>query len=180
MCIRDSYLSGLLFLLLPNLAVFLLALAAEVFAGTVVFSSLFTWLVVVSLFGLFFYSFAVFCAMFTGHVLALPAFYVVLNGLAAGLCWVFSRMAEEFLFGFTSAAWLEKLGVWLTPVLLLSEACHVQYDTITDAAGNSMLGDPYFAGLGYASLYALIGLVLAGLALAAYRRRHLELSLIHI
>ena len=37
-----------------------------------------------------------------------------------------------------------------------------------------MLGDPYFAGLGYASLYALIGLVLAGLALAAYRRRHLE------
>ena len=70
------------------------------------------------------------------------------------------------LFGFTSAAWLEKLGVWLTPVLLLSEACHVQYDTITDAAGNSMLGDPYFAGLGYASLYALIGLVLAGLALA--------------
>ena len=167
-----NYLSGLLFLLLPNLAVFLLALAAEVFAGTVVFSSLFTWLVVVSLFGLFFYSFAVFCAMFTGHVLALPAFYVVLNGLAAGLCWVFSRMAEEFLFGFTSAAWLEKLGVWLTPVLLLSEACHVQYDTITDAAGNSMLGDPYFAGLGYASLYALIGLVLAGLALAAYRRRH--------
>ena len=140
---------------------FLLALAAEVFAGTVVFSSLFTWLVVVSLFGLFFYSFAVFCAMFTGHVLALPAFYVVLNGLAAGLCWVFSRMAEEFLFGFTSAAWLEKLGVWLTPVLLLSEACHVQYDIITDAAGNSMLGDPYFAGLGYASLYALIGLVLA-------------------
>ena len=61
-----NYLSGLLFLLLPNLAVFLLALAAEVFAGTVVFSSLFTWLVVVSLFGLFFYSFAVFCAMFTG------------------------------------------------------------------------------------------------------------------
>ena len=33
-----NYLSGLLFLLLPNLAVFLLALAAEVFAGTVVFS----------------------------------------------------------------------------------------------------------------------------------------------
>ena len=51
-----NYLSGLLFLLLPNLAVFLLALAAEVFAGTVVFSSLFTWLVVVSLFGLFFLS----------------------------------------------------------------------------------------------------------------------------
>ena len=89
-----NYLSGLLFLLLPNLAVFLLALAAEVFAGTVVFSSLFTWLVVVSLFGLFFYSFAVFCAMFTGHLLALPVFYGVLNCLAA----IISTLMDSVLY----------------------------------------------------------------------------------
>ena len=68
-----SYLAGLGFLILPNLAVFLLALAAEAACGAVVFSSLFTWLVVSSLLNLFFYSFAVFCAMFTGHILALPS-----------------------------------------------------------------------------------------------------------
>lgn len=94
---------------------FLLALAAEAACGAVVFSSLFTWLVVSSLLGLFFYSFAVFCAMFTGHILALPAFYVVLNGLAAGLAVLFGQMAHEFLFGFDGASWLSGIATWLSP-----------------------------------------------------------------
>lgn len=170
-----SYLAGLGFLILPNLAVFLLALAAEAACGAVVFSSLFTWLVVSSLLGLFFYSFAVFCAMFTGHILALPAFYVVLNGLAAGLAVLFGQMAHEFLFGFDGAAWLTAVASWLSPVLRLS-ACHVVIPTVMDAAGNSVTdeGAAYFSGLGYVALYALVGVALAAVALAVYRRRQLE------
>ena len=144
-----SYLAAMVFLYLPNLAVFLLALAAEAACGAVVFSSLFTWLVVSSLLGLFFYSFAVFCAMFTGHILALPAFYVVLNGLAAGLAVLFGQMAHEFLFGFDGAAWLTAVASWLSPVLRLS-ACRVVYPTVTDAAGNSVTDDgaAFFSGVG--------------------------------
>ena len=170
-----SYLAGLGFLILPNLAVFLLALAAEAACGAVVFSSLFTWLVVSSLLGLFFYSFAVFCAMFTGHILALPAFYVVLNGLAAGLAVLFGQMAHEFLFGFDGAAWLSGIATWLSPVLRLS-ACHVVIPTVMDAAGNGWAdyASAYFTGLGYVALYALVGVALAALALAVYRRRQLE------
>ena len=170
-----SYLAGLGFLILPNLAVFLLALAAEAACGAVVFSSLFTWLVVSSLLGLFFYSFAVFCAMFTGHILALPAFYVVLNGLAAGLAVLFGQMAHEFLFGFDGAAWLSGIATWLSPVLCLS-ACHVVIPTVMDAAGNGRAdyASAYFTGLGYVALYALVGVALAALALAVYRRRQLE------
>ena len=170
-----SYLAGLGFLILPNLAVFLLALAAEAACGAVVFSSLFTWLVVSSLLGLFFYSFAVFCAMFTGHILALPAFYVVLNGLAAGLAVLFGQMAHEFLFGFDGAAWLTAVASWLSPVLRLS-ACHVVIPTVMDAAGNGWAdyASAYFTGLGYVALYALVGVALAALALAVYRRRQLE------
>lgn len=170
-----SYLAGLGFLILPNLAVFLLALAAEAACGAVVFSSLFTWLVVSSLLGLFFYSFAVFCAMFTGHILALPAFYVVLNGLAAGLAVLFGQMAHEFLFGFDGAAWLSGIATWLSPILCLS-ACHVVIPTVMDAAGTGRAdyASAYFTGLGYVALYALVGVVLAALALAVYRRRQLE------
>ena len=170
-----SYLAGLGFLILPNLAVFLLALAAEAACGAVVFSSLFTWLVVSSLLNLFFYSFAVFCAMFTGHILALPAFYVVLNGLAAGLAVLFGQMAHEFLFGFDGAAWLTAVASWLSPVLRLS-ACHVVIPTVMDAAGNGWAdyASAYFTGLGYVALYALVGVALAALALAVYRRRQLE------
>ena len=170
-----SYLAGLGFLILPNLAVFLLALAAEAACGAVVFSSLFTWLVVSSLLGLFFYSFAVFCAMFTGHILALPAFYVVLNGLAAGLAVLFGQMAHEFLFGFDGAAWLSGIATWLSPILCLS-ACHVVIPTVMDAAGSGRAdyASAYFTGLGYVALYALVGVALAAVALAVYRRRQLE------
>ena len=100
-----NYLSGLAFLWVPNFAVFLLALAAEALNGTVVFSSLFTWLVVTCLLCLFFYSFAVFCAMFTGHILALPAFYLILNFLAAAITYLLESIAREFLFGFNGAEW---------------------------------------------------------------------------
>ena len=159
-----NYLSGLAFLWVPNFAVFLLALAAEALNGTVVFSSLFTWLVVTCLLCLFFYSFAVFCAMFTGHILALPAFYFILNFLAAALTYLVEAIAREFLFGFTSAAWAEKWALWLTPALKLLRATGLDYTG----------SNPRYFGLGLVVLYALIGLVLAGIALAVYCRRQLE------
>ena len=73
------------------------------------------------------------------------------------------------------AAWLTAVASWLSPVLRLS-ACRVVYPTVTDAAGNSVTdeGAAYFSGLGYVALYALVGVVLAVLALAVYRRRQLE------
>ena len=90
-----NYLSGLAFMVLPNLAVFFLSLLVEAAFGVVVFSSLFTWLVTTSFYCLFFYSFAVFCAMFTGHILALPAFYGILNFLALGISFLLGDMARR-------------------------------------------------------------------------------------
>ena len=159
-----NYLSGLAFLWVPNFGVFLLALVAEALNGTVVFSSLFTWLVVTCLLCLFFYSFAVFCAMFTGHILALPAFYLILNFLAAAITYLLESIAREFLFGFNGAEWAEKWAMWFTPALKLLRATGLDY----------MSGTPRYCGLGLVVLYALIGLVLAGIALAVYCRRQLE------
>ena len=171
-----SWLAGLGFLLLPNLAVFLLSLLLEAAGGAVAFSSLFTWLVTSSLLGLFFYSFAVFCAMFTGHILALPAFYVILNGLAGGLTFLFNAVAGQFLFGFDGLPWLEEAAAWLSPVLRLAVSCRVVYPSVPAGDGVSALNEAaaYFSGLGPVALYALVGLVLAGLALAVYRRRQVE------
>ena len=160
-----NYLSGLAFLWVPNFAVFLLALAAEALNGTVVFSSLFTWLVVTCLLCLFFYSFAVFCAMFTGHILALPAFYLILNFLASFITYLVEAIAREFLFGFTGAVWAEKWAMWFTPALKLLRATGLDYYSA---------GTVRYCGLGLVTFYALIGLVLAGIALAVYHRRQLE------
>ena len=162
-----NYLSGLAFLIVPNLAVFLLSVVVEAAFGILMFSSLFTWLVVVSLLNLFFYSFAVFCAMFTGHILALPAFYGILNILAAGLCFLLQDMASRFLFGFTGATWMEKVATWLTPILYLGQHTGIEY-------GGAGTNSAYFSGLGYVFLLALVGVAFAGLALVVYRRRQLE------
>ena len=166
-----NYLSGLAFMVLPNLAVFFLSLLVEAAFGVVVFSSLFTWLVTTSFYCLFFYSFAVFCAMFTGHILALPAFYGILNFLALGISFLLGDMARRFLFGFTGTSWLEQLAIHLTPVAYLGSGVWVDY---YDGPAPSYEQVAYLSGLGRVFLVGLIGLVFAGLALAVYRRRQLE------
>ena len=159
-----SYLSGLSFFLLPILAVALLTLLAELYAGHGVdLTSLFLWSWCQALMSLFFYSFAVFCAMFTGHLLALPIFYGILNGLAAGLWWLFQMLADLFLFGYSQLSvpgpWVE----WLSPFL-----CYMDRLSVTDAP------DYRLTGLLPIFVYGLAGLVLAGLALLLYRRRAVE------
>ena len=169
-----NYLSGLLFLLLPNLAVFLLALAAEVFAGTVVFSSLFTWLVVVSLFGLFFYSFAVFCAMFTGHVVMLPCLYLLVNFIAVGFQLLVETVLYIFVYGMSG---MVDLPVdWLSPLVLFMRHTSISNDyllrpisgTGAEAAVNS------FSGWTYPLVWAAFALLLLVCAGQLYRRRRME------
>lgn len=159
-----NYLSGLSFLLLPNLAVFLLALLAEVLNGAVDFGSLCMWLVVQSLLCFFFFSFAAFCAMFTGHILALPAFYGILNILASGLAFLVQNLAQEFVFGFSSVSRLDETAVLLTPFLKLTTTLRVR----------DLDGRAAFYGLHLVLLYAFVGAVLTILALAVYEKRHLE------
>ena len=166
-----NYLSGLAFMVLPNLAVFFLSLLVEAAFGVLVFSSLFVWLVTACFYCLFFYSFAVFCAMFTGHILALPAFYGILNFLALGVSFLLGDMARRFLFGFTGTSWLEQLAIHLTPVAYLGSGVRVDY---YDGPAPSYEQVAYLSGLGRVFLAGLIGLVFAGLALAVYRRRQLE------
>ncbi len=159
-----NYLSGLAFLVGPNVLIFFLTLAAQAGLGRVCFSALFTWLVVQSLLCLFFYSFAVFCAMFTGHILALPVFYGILNGLVVAVVWLVNALMQEYLFGYVSTDSLFEFALWLTPVGKLFTAVEVE----------QIAGVWVLHGLGTIFLYALVGLGLAALALLVYRRRHLE------
>lgn len=162
-----NYLSGLCFFWLPNLAVFLLTLGIEAWYGVLRIGILLLWLAAVCLADLFFFSFAAFCAMFTGHILALPAFYVILNGLVYGLSGLFNYLESELLFGYAGPSSGTETAVrWLTPLYYLYRVSWRQtYDEE---------GLVHFYNMGYFLVYALIGLLLAGLALAVYRRRHLE------
>lgn len=166
-----NYLSGLTFLVGPNLTVFVLTLLAEAAQGVVDAGSLVMWLVSVSLMELFFFSFATFCAMFTGHILGLPAFYAILNVLAAGLAWLLDLTLSRFVFGYTGVKGLWKAAEWLTPAWKLADNLEVRYQVVNGAA---VVESSWLSGLGYILIYVIFGLILAALALAVYRRRDME------
>lgn len=67
-------------------------------------AALAVWLLVQSGTALFFFSFAAFCAMFTGHILALPAFYVILNFLVMVISTLLAELMNRFFYGFPGGA----------------------------------------------------------------------------
>lgn len=127
---------------------------------------------------LFFYSFGVFCMMFTGQMLAAPVFYGVLNVLVVGVELLVKTFAGNFLYG-----WAEPQSATLmplSPIVQLIEAdvravgtANEYYDTGT-VSGVRMTGQLVVRGMGWLWLYAAVGVALAALALAVYRRRHSE------
>ena len=160
-----NYLSGLGFMVVPQLAVFLLTLGVSAALGAVSMGALIQWLLSQVCYVLFFYSFGVFCAMFTGHILALPVFYGILNFLAGGLDLLLDQLLRQFVYGFNGSTVMSGVSYWLTPTLVFYRAGEM---VGMDGGGYRLVG------LHIILFYALVGLVLAGIALAVYRRRNLE------
>lgn len=160
-----QYLAGLSFLLLPQLAVFILTAAAEAAMGCLTLWPLVQWLLAQSGLCLFFYSFAVFCAMFTGHLAALPVFYGVLNLLAFLMTTLVEGVCDLFLYGFRSfpsPVW--ELVDYLSPPVILTNAV-----SIVSHDDSIILYQP-----GLVAVYAAVGVALSIVALLIYRSRHIE------
>lgn len=169
-----QYLAGLSFLLLPQAAVAVLTAMVEVAflpSGDwgQALGALLAWLLAQSGLCLFFFSFAAFCAMFTGHILALPAFYGILNLLATVIYSLLEALMTEFFFGYAGNAGVERIVNYLSPAYALQEAVNA-YRYYDDALHYF----PYFNSPGTIAAYAVMGVALAVTALYVYRRRHVE------
>ena len=169
-----NYLSGLSFLVLPAAAVFLVTLLSELGLGALDLRGLLVWLLAQVLLSFFFFSFAAFLAMFTGHILALPAFYGILNGLAVGLLYLVNQVLSSFVYGYVNVGRLNELCLWLSPPFRLGDSLALEYEWQEVTAQGDRLTQVQFHGMGTIFIYALVGLVLTAAALYIYRRRHLE------
>ncbi len=168
-----NYLSGLSFLVLPNLLIALFTLCVELCiipaaSWSAVLPAVGVWLALQSGMCLFFYSFAVFCAMFTGHILALPVFYGILNVLVFVISDLIRALCGSFLFGYENAG--SELVEWFTPAWKLSNATYGYWDTPAGSASQAYL----LKGPGVVAVYAVVGLVLTFAALEVYKFRHVE------
>ena len=166
-----NFLSGMTFMVAPNLIILVLTLLAEAATGVVGVSALVVWFFGVSLMELFFFCFATFCAMCTGHILGLPALYGVFNCLVVGLVALFDLALERFVFGYTGIEGVYSAAEWLTPVWKLANNLEVRVERVNNELVNSTA---WLSGFGYILVYVILGLILAGLALLLYRRRHME------
>ena len=148
------YLTGLLWLVVP---VAVMTLMASFLAIGCSLSGFASGLALVCIQTLFFYSFAVLCGMLTGHLLALPVFYGIFNGLVGGLWYLLTLLFREFYFGYPGSlvavpAWVE----WFTPAWQLFS-----------------YGSPD-AGYGMSAVYAGVGIVFALAAWLLYVKRPME------
>ena len=115
--------SGGAFIALPTGVVFLLSLLGELATGCLtgeVAGRTLLWLALNFCVTFFFFSLAAFCAMFTGHILALPVFYGILNFLVVAICFLLDMVCDVLLVGFNGYGLSNSnLAWWCTPVYRL-------------------------------------------------------------
>ena len=172
------YLAGLCFTIVPNLLIALLPLLVELAGGAVCWQGLGFWLGVSCGECLFFYTLAVFCAMFTGHILALPAFYGVVNILAYGLMSLFQMTMMAFYYGYSGNGaypWYSAVE-WLTPAYQLNNQVYSMYSYPAVRMGEPAPTERVLTtqGMGAVGIYVLAAVALAVCAFFLYRARRLE------
>ena len=107
-----------------------------------------------------FYSFGVLCGMLTGHLLALPVFYLTFNFLVAGVWYLLTLLFQTFYYGYPGSltqvpAWV----LWLSPALRMSQGLMLipeKLDVVTFV------------------VYGVVGVVMALVAWLLYVKRPME------
>lgn len=159
-------LTGLLPLLLAEVLTWLISLG--IFAGseTALPEYLNSWLLAALLSTLASYGFALFCAMLTGHILALPVLFLALNAAVYVLEALVQTLLNTLVYGYEGGTSISRLS----PLPYAGKALRV----IADPASGSL--EPEFILLGMDSLavYAVVGVLFIVPALLLYRRRKME------
>ena len=164
----SRYLAGLAMLLVPNVVIFFLTLLVEVAGGAVWLFPLGYWLGAVCAAEFFFYSFAVFLAQFSGHILALPVYYGVFNCFVIALYALLGMIMDNFYYGFTRFAGIwEEIAYFFTPVVPFAQ---MDCDILTENGVLVQRVDGWQAAV----IYPVVAAVLTACALLLYRRRHME------
>ena len=165
----SRFLAGLLFHLVPALAVTLLTMAAGVVKGENVVLPALIFLACSTLMFLFYYGLAVFCAHLTGHVAAMPVLYLIANFLAPVLEYVLLLVADALIFGLSANQHLWPL--WLSPLYYCLNRNAFSMEWLN--RGGVTIGY-VFTGWKPVLLFGAAGLVLAILAFLLFRRRRME------
>ncbi len=160
------YLAGICMILLPLLVFCVVTIPVLLAVGAFWWKTIAVFCAVIFCMYLFFFSFAMFCGMFTGQLFGVPLYYAIFNGIAPLTFLLFVSMAQQFWYGFSSVGIQGQLVKAFTPVWQFCDVLYLE----------SIVNDGVFAlqGVHVVAIYALVGVVFAALAGLVFRRRQLE------
>lgn len=162
----QHWLAGAVMLVSTGVLIALAMLAVEAVYGAADAASALTWCAVWSLESLTFYGLAAFCVMLTGHVLVIPALYLLLNVAGSALNLLLGGLVSSYSYGVMGGAngleWLHTLS----PAVRLMTETGLGFDPNGEAAG--------FIGWGWVIGYFIIGMLFTALALWLFLRRQNE------
>lgn len=162
--------SGLFMIWIPQFITFLAAIAACSICQYGGMSVLAIWLGYSLGISFVFYSFAVFAAMITGNILAVPMFYAVCMFLVSGLKCIIIWFLQEFVYGMSVD--LSNVPSFFSPGVEIITKIGYQYTLIGDSTNMT------YRCCGIKELFCYIGVsvIFIILGLVAYKKRHLEVA----
>lgn len=165
-----NYISGILFLVIPEIIAFVAAVMVCLANRITCMEYLFWWLLCALGVTFFAYSLAVFVAMFTGLILAMPVYYITVNYLYAGCLYLVHSVKDILSYGLVQNTWNPGKNCVLSPLYYLINHLNTRivYNDKGRAEGIQIYGTEIVA------VYAAAGVVFVVLAYWLYKRRQIE------
>lgn len=163
------FLTGPAVMLLSHLVTAGILLAVQLVYGAGIEAYIFQWLAMVTLQSIFFCGFAALCAALTGHILVLPAVYVVLNFTWVVIKYILAYVFKLFTFGLVVSHKTSDLML-SPPAYLLSGSTPKR---IWSEDGTNIIGIKYDLWL-YLGICAAVGVVMILAAIVLIKKRPME------
>ena len=160
-------LSGLAMLLIPYAVVGGLMCLIAVCCGAMHVGAVLTTIAAVILETLLFFGMGTLCAAVTGHVIAVGAYYAILNFAVPVLDLLISTLAQEFIFGLNSSG--SEFSLWFSPLISLYERVGVVYNV--DGVRMDL---PEIENFLLIVVYGVAGIAMLALSWFLYRGRQSE------
>ena len=171
------YISGYLFLAVPQIVMFLAAMPGYRMQGFEVVREVLPGLVYALLIIFIFYSIAVLCCLLSGHIVASLAWYFIINAVYFTLRLVINIVVNGFCYG-TTLSVIPENSRWdiLFPGKYLIQYTGIDQVTLNELSTVENANAQYmrYTGWGIVLGYCAVAVILTALGMWMYRKRQLE------
>ncbi len=165
-----NVISGIAFLAVPQVVVFLITVLICLAEGVTQVEYLAIWLLVMLATDVIAFSVVTFCAMFTGLLVAVPIYVVVVNCLAYVVNFLLEMVTGCFGYGVDVYNRItDSVLVWLSPIV-----CYTSKVQMVTNYMDGELQSMSLEGVHCILIYLALALVLYALAYVVYQKRQIE------